>query len=278
MTQHDYRLLSDGTGELHFQQDNFADPWKKTPETVLMHHGFGRSGNFWYPWVPDLARHYRVIRTDARGHGRSVKPAADFPWSLEILVEDACWLLDRLSIDKVHFIGESGGGLIGLLFALRHPDRVASLTLCGGFYRVAQQSQEGLGAGGTDWASAYTKIGVKQWVLSTMHTRVDMDKTDPAFLEWYAEESATTPPYVYAGLVRRVVGTDLYDQLPSIKTPTLLLAPEFSTVAPLPEQRVMARRLPNAKLRVFKGYKHAIMNTIPDRCVKTTLRFLRGVG
>ena len=56
--------------EMYYEVDDFTDPWTK-PETIVLHHGNCKSTRFWYRWVPILARHYKVVRLDARGLGRS---------------------------------------------------------------------------------------------------------------------------------------------------------------------------------------------------------------
>lgn len=113
--------------------------------------------------------------------------------------------------------------------------------------------------------------------MHTMHTRVEVDKMSPGFIAWYADESARVPQYVMENMVRSVAATDLYDRLPGITIPTLILAPEHSTVAPLRLQRIMRRRIPDSRLVVLKGYSHAIINAAPDRCVRALLRFLEGL-
>ena len=60
--------------ELHYDIDDFTDPWRHAPYLILQ-HGFGRSGRFWYSWVPYLARFYKVVRPDARG---GLKPSTSF--------------------------------------------------------------------------------------------------------------------------------------------------------------------------------------------------------
>ena len=70
----DTRLrLSDGC-ELQCRIVDYTDPWRNAPYLILQ-HGFGRSGRFWYSWVPYLARFYKVVRPDMRGLGQS---SADF--------------------------------------------------------------------------------------------------------------------------------------------------------------------------------------------------------
>ena len=57
-----------GRPTLHYRIDDFTDPWQNSP-AVLLQHGYGRSSKFCASWVPHLARSYRVVRPDLRGHG-----------------------------------------------------------------------------------------------------------------------------------------------------------------------------------------------------------------
>src|SRR3954470_5965074 len=56
--------------EVHYELDDHTDLWRDAPVLVLQ-HGNGRSAKFWTRWVPYLSRHYRVVRPDMRGLGRS---------------------------------------------------------------------------------------------------------------------------------------------------------------------------------------------------------------
>ena len=56
--------------QIYYQIDDFTNPWDERP-TLLLQHGNGRSGAFWYQWIPLLARDYRVVRVDMRGLGQS---------------------------------------------------------------------------------------------------------------------------------------------------------------------------------------------------------------
>src|ERR687883_1962643 len=69
MTHASYWTASDGT-KLHYRYDDFTDPWKEAPLVVLVHPGLGSSQRL-FGWVPHLARDYRVVRPDIRGHGKS---------------------------------------------------------------------------------------------------------------------------------------------------------------------------------------------------------------
>ena len=69
MTAEHHWTASDGT-RLFYRVDDFTDPWTRAPTVLLLHPGMGSSQRL-FGWVPHLARHYRVVRPDTRGHGRS---------------------------------------------------------------------------------------------------------------------------------------------------------------------------------------------------------------
>src|SRR5450432_1879309 len=111
---------SDGT-RLEYCIDDFTDPWKKPETVVLLHPGMGSARRL-YAWIPHLAREYRVVRPDIRGHGKS-QPALDKPLTNERLARDLIELLDHLKYEKAHVIGASAGGIIAMHAALRFPER-----------------------------------------------------------------------------------------------------------------------------------------------------------
>ena len=83
--------------QMFYEIDDFTDPWVKDKETVWLQHGVGRSTKFWYHWVPALARQYRVLRRDMRGHGQSADPGPAHRWSLDELVTDMRAFMDAMA-------------------------------------------------------------------------------------------------------------------------------------------------------------------------------------
>ena len=75
----------------------------------------------WFNWVPRLARRYRVVRLDLRGHGNSAVPAPEQPFSLAHLVDDALQLLDLAGAGSAHIVGNSAGGYVAQQLAIHHP-------------------------------------------------------------------------------------------------------------------------------------------------------------
>jgi pimeloyl-ACP methyl ester carboxylesterase len=101
---------------------------------VLMIHGFGSSAD--EHWVRTgifdrLARRWRVIAYDARGHGHSDKPHDPAKYGLANMRKDAIRLLDQLKIPRAGVVGYSMGGRIALEILMRDPERPNAIALGG---------------------------------------------------------------------------------------------------------------------------------------------------
>src|SRR5450631_3768365 len=114
--------------DIHYDLADYTAPWRATPaETFLLYPGYCRNVEFWHAWVPLLGRDYRVLRMDPRGYGHSSKPPVGVKMDAEEAARDALGLIDHLGIERVHWVGESTGGRIGMLAALLAPRRIASI-------------------------------------------------------------------------------------------------------------------------------------------------------
>src|SRR5580704_12918754 len=82
-----------------------------------------------------------------RGHGQSSAPPPDHKWSLNELAEDMLAFMDAVGLERVHYLGESIGGIVGILFATRWPERFKSLTICNS--PTALRRPEGQASSGT---------------------------------------------------------------------------------------------------------------------------------
>lgn len=116
---------------LHYTDEGAGEP-------VVLLHGFCMHADLnWrrYGIVQQLARRYRVIAMDLRGHGLSGKPHAPSAYGLA-MVEDVRALLDHLGLERVHLVGFSTGGFMTLKFLTRYPVRLLSASATGMAYRA----------------------------------------------------------------------------------------------------------------------------------------------
>jgi pimeloyl-ACP methyl ester carboxylesterase len=91
---------------------------------ILLHGGLANS-NYWGNQIPALAKHYRVIVMDSRGHGRSTRNAE--PYGYDLMASDVTGLMDFLKISKAAIVGWSDGAILGLDIAMHHPERLTKL-------------------------------------------------------------------------------------------------------------------------------------------------------
>jgi len=266
---------------IYYQVDDFTDPWRKS-ETLFFHHGHGRSSRFWYPWVPLLARHYRIVRIDARGFGRSTVPPPDYPWTPDTFIEDARALMDHLKIERAVWISEFLGNIVGLAFALKYPDRLKALVQC---HPICSHADVGNlpHTGGEDPAELRRIIeteGLRAWLRKTVWQRLDVAQAPPGLVTWVQKELAKTSPDTILALRPRV-GTwtkAVTDRLAEIKTPALLLLADKSLSSTLYQAEYMAQAMPHAKIVKLPGTGNGMWLLKPDWCVKQTRQFLSGLA
>jgi pimeloyl-ACP methyl ester carboxylesterase len=105
----------------------------KGDETVLLIHGSGPGVTSYANWrlvIPALAEDFHVFAPDMVGFGYSDRPEG-IEYGLDTWANQTVGLMDTLGIEKVHLVGNSFGGGIGLRIATQHPDRVGKLVLMG---------------------------------------------------------------------------------------------------------------------------------------------------
>jgi 3-oxoadipate enol-lactonase len=96
--------------------------------TLVLLHGLGATSRLnWLTSFP-LARRFRVIAPDLRGHGHGIRAAT--PFALEDAADDVIALADALAVDRFIPVGYSLGGPIAQLLWRWHPDRISGLVMC----------------------------------------------------------------------------------------------------------------------------------------------------
>jgi len=267
-------FLGTGSGvQLHYYDDDFTDPWQAAP-TMLLQHGFSRNGKFWYNWVPLLSGEYRVLRPDMRGMGESVIDEGRFEPSLDTFVDDLRSILDHLEIEDVVYVGESFGGILGLNFAHRHPERVRALVLCNTPCRLP--SRERLGRGRDTEDALSRSMGA--WSTATINNRLDTRFAPQGLIDWYIAEMDRTPSSIGRSLQSYLDTLDFRPYLKEVETPTLLLVGEESPTSTLEQQQFMAGQLPHSRLVVYPGLGHGINAIYPQWCTQQVREFVASLS
>lgn len=270
-----YRTARVGDIDIRYEIADYTPPWRNVaPDTVLLHHGYARNLLFWQPLVALLAGHYRVLRFDARGCGETTRPPPGSTFSLEQFADDAIGLLDKLEIERVHWVGESSGGIVGLVAALTRAARLQTLTLCDTPFKRPADIAATYTVGEADRAAAFEKYGVGGWCRQTLSYRLDTTKATPELCEWYIAQMDKNPKHIAVALERMIGQGDLWPKLPSITTPTLILAGENSPIVKEAMRKEMQQRLPGAKLVTLRGFGHGVHLLAPEQCAHEIRTFI----
>lgn len=188
----------------------------------------------------------RGISYDQRDSGITVNPPV--PYTLSDLGDDVADLLDALELEKAHLLGTSFGGAVAQHAAIRHPDRVASLTL------IASTPSFELGA---EAINSLLKLPYDE-----MRSAVDDYFVTPAGQARIGARAAQSlvsrDPEQRARRHAAAREHDTRDRLGEITAPTLIVQGTEDRLAPYSGALMMKERIPNAELRSIEGGRHAV--------------------
>jgi 3-oxoadipate enol-lactonase len=221
-------------------------------DAVVLAHAIGLDHRMWDALAAELAPRHRVVAFDTRGHGRS--PVPPRPYTLAALADDAAALLDRLGIERAHWVGLSMGGMIGQAFALAHPRRLRRLVLA--------NTTASYGADGPANWQVRIRL-VEQGGLAAIRDAVEQRYFSAAFRREHAAEVATTmarfmetPAQGYLGCCDAIAALDYSRDLARIAAPPLVIAGGADVGTPVAMSEAIAAGIPGARLAVIDGAAH----------------------
>ena len=212
---------------------------------VVLSGSLGSALEMWDANLPALEEHFRVVRYDTRGHGRS--PVVPGPATIDALADDLVALLDQLRIDKAHLIGLSLGGMTALRVAARDPDRVDRLAV------LCTSAHLGPASGWTDRAALVRAEGTQAVAKAVVQRWFTPAHDDRA--RWEAMVAAT-PAEGYAGCCEAIAAMDQRAELHRITAPTLAIAGADDPATPPPHLDHIATSVRDGRLLVVPRAAH----------------------
>lgn len=203
-------------------QINIEISGEERAPAVILSHSLGSGMVMWQPQLEALEPHYRVVRYDMRGHGKSDAPEGAY--SLDLLATDVVRLLDALGMDRAHFVGLSIGGMIGQCLALTHGDRFKSLVLCDTAAIIPEEARSLF----EERKRIALKQGMKALVDETLVRWFTAPylKVNPPAVDRIRNQVLATPVAGYLGCSDAILGLDYMDRLSEIELPTLIMVGE----------------------------------------------------
>jgi pimeloyl-ACP methyl ester carboxylesterase len=256
------------------------------PRVVLCVHGLARQGRDFDTLAQALCADFRVVCPDVVGRGRSDWLADPMGYQIPNYVADMVTLLARIDAHKLHWVGTSMGGLIGLGLASLPGAPIARLVLndVGPEIQFAAIERIGSYLGAPKrWATVEEAAdyleGIsqgfgphtrEQWLALT---RPQLKADDGAFVSHY--DPAIAVPV--RGVTRELAAAGeamLWASYDRVACPVLLLRGADSDLLSRATAEAMTQRGPKAQLREFAGVGHAPMLIAEDQ-VATVREFLR---
>ena len=215
------------------------------------------TGDMWAAQAEHFADRRRVILVDPPGHGRSQRLTAmfDFADCARCIVD----ILDALSEQRTHFVGNSWGGMIGGTFAAMYPDRIGSAVLMNCTASAAGTRQK------LEYGLLLRMAGLLGGVRPPLTRSVlkaflgpTTFRTRPGVVEFVRDTVQAVDISSGSWAVRSVVPArpDQRSLFAKISTPVLVVAGAEDATFPVPETLAMADAIPNSAVAVLDGVAH----------------------
>jgi len=208
----------------------------------------------WYQAFEPLAKHFRVVALDHRGHGRGIKSWKRF--RLADCADDAAALLDQLGIEQAIVVGYSMGGPIAQLLWHRHPEKVSALVFCATSNRFVPGVRERLMfvtavsafAGTTRMGQMATRIPLAPFqnrVPTAVRARPDNLR------RWASAEMRRHDARMVTEALAATTNYDSRKWLSDVEVPTTLMITSNDRAVPAQEQLRLLLAIPHATVRMY---------------------------
>ena len=240
---------------------------------LLFLHGIGGNRGNWRDQLPVFAAEFTAAAWDARGYGDS--DDYDGPLDFADFSADLLRVIDHFEAERAHLCGLSMGGRIALDFHDRHPERVASLTLC--------DTQPGLGQMPAEKRREFIRLRQEPLRAGKMPAEIAPGvarslvgpKAPPEVVQRLVDSIAALHKDSY---LKTIEGSFLYERAPnleSIRVPTHIVVGADDRLTPPEIARAMARRIGHAALTVLPECGHLANLEQGERFNAAVLGFLR---
>ncbi|MGA8988004.1 alpha/beta fold hydrolase [Aeromicrobium sp.] len=238
-------------------EDTEAPAGRPDAATVVFGHGLLFSGRMFDAQVDRLAPRYRCVTIDWRGQGRS--PAARSGYDMDTLADDAAAVIAQLGLGRVHYVGLSMGGFVGMRLAARRPELIRSLCLL----------DTSAGPEDPDKVSRYRLLAkiYRLFGLGPVAAQVKplmfgphylaSERSEPQIEAWLNEVKAVKR----SGMKQAIHGvTDREPILPELNlivAPTLVVVGADDIATPVAKAEVVAGAIAGARLEIVPDAGHS---------------------
>jgi 3-oxoadipate enol-lactonase len=236
---------------------------------LMLSNSLGTNLHMWDDQAAEFARHFRLIRYDRRGHGKSSVPPG--PYSMQRFGRDVLNVLDALGVRKTSWCGLSMGGMVGQWLGANAPDRIENLVLSNTHYhyddktpwndRIKTVQEKGL--------EAMVEGNMQRWFTDGFRQR------SPQVIERMKSLFMGTDPGGYIACCEAIRDMDFRESNPRIKAATLVIVGSQDAATPPAAGEAIAQQIRGARV-VSLDAAHISNIEQPKAYTEAVLNFLRG--
>jgi 3-oxoadipate enol-lactonase len=259
----------------HFDADGVRIAYRvdgdDSHDALVLINSLGTDLRLWEPQMPELTKHFRVIRYDCRGHGESDVPP--IPTTIGRLGADLIALLDCLHVDIAHLCGLSLGAITALWVAAYHRERIGRAVFANASARfgTTQSWDDRIRAVRAGGMTAISETVVGRFLGATFRA------AHPDVTRRITEMVEATPAEGYVAVCAALRDADLRDVVSRIRAPSLVLAGELDQSAPLRQSEELHTAIAHSELVVLPGAAHLTNVEQAEEFTRIVTTFLRGV-
>ncbi len=230
----------------------------------LSHLAFNWESPIWRHWTEEFAKDHAFVHFDQRGHGLSDWEIPEF--SVDAFVRDLEAVVDALGLDRFALIGGSRAGSTAIAYAARHPERVSHLVVYGAF---AQGWRAWGNAAEIERRETTITLTRRGWTQGSPAVRqilpsLLLPDANPEEIGWFSDLRQISVSAENAARLQQSSGDlSVLDLLPGIASPTLVLHCRDDEAVPFGQSRLIASRIPGARLVPLESRNHILLPRDP---------------
>lgn len=247
------------------------------PETIVFGHGFACDQMMWRFVEPTFRNGFQTLVYDLTGNGQSDANQYDTEIysSIDGHVNDLLTILDDQALSSVTFVGHSVSGMIGMLAAVKAPERFRRLIMIGSSPRYINDS---------DYVGGFEPQAVEQllatlesnyvgWAIGASPSLMG-NPARPELSDELTQTLCSNDPTVASHFARTIFHIDLRKSLVLCRAPTLILQCADDAIVPVEVGNYLHRHLLDSKLTLLNATGHYPHLSAPEEIVECVRQFL----
>ena len=246
---------------------------------MMFAHGFGCDQNMWRFVAPAFESEYRVVLFDHVGAGGSDLAAYDFEKydSLQGYADDVLEICRELELTRTVFVGHSVSAMIGVLAAMRDPERFAQLILVAPSPRYIDDGDYTGGFSREDIGGLLDSLNSNYLGWSSEMAPLIMGNPDrPELAAELTNSFCRTDPEIAKHFARVTFLSDNRADLSKVETPSLILQCSDDALAPQEIGWYVQEQMPETELVLLETSGHCPNLSAPEQTVAAMKAFLAG--